>query len=266
MSVDALIREGRLQEALAQQTQHVKSHPGDPDARYVLFCLLAFDGQLERSLLQLDVLGHGDQQLGMGSLVYRNLLASEEERRRVFEERAKPVFPPDPPSWLEDRLAALHAASVGAMDAACARLEELGDKGTLVAGRSGGEAFTAIRDGDDLLGPVLEVHAGGRYLWMPFERIRSLKVSKPENLADLIWVPAQLVDTEGDSADVHLPVVYAGSARAESEAARLGGETHFSDDDGVSRGIGQKVFWTVRGEAIEETPILELGNLELGPA
>ncbi len=264
MSVDTLIREGRLTDALAEQTQRVKQAPGDADQRYVLFCLLAFAGELDRALIHLDALAHGDQQLGVGTVVYRNLLNSEEERRRVYENRSEPVFPPDAPAWLGERFSAFLCALGGEPEAARERFEALGDSGALLAGKVGEHAFDAVRDADDLLGPVLEVFAGGRYLWMPFSDIRRLTVSEPASLADLLWIPANLEDGRGDVADVHLPVRYAGSQTAAQEPLRLGNATQFeSVAETLSRGFGQKLIWTVSEGEVLETPILELRTLDL---
>lgn len=265
MTVDTLIREGRLSDALAEQTELVKRFPGDPDQRYVLFCLLAFAGELERALLQLDALSHGDEKLGFGSVVYRNLITSEEERRRAYEERAEPVLPPDASPWLAERLAAFRCALAGEAEAAEERLEAIADDGALLEGERSGRPFTAIRDVDDLLGPVLEVFAGGRYLWMPFESIRSLTVSQPQALVDLLWVPAKLEDRHGEVAEVHLPVRYFGSHAASEEPLRLGNATSYEAvTPALSRGVGQKMLWTVGKEEIEETPLLELSTVEIG--
>ena len=63
MSAEELFRSGRLEEAMAEQTAVVKNSPVDSDARYMLFVLLCFAGELERADKQLDVLAGRDEEL-----------------------------------------------------------------------------------------------------------------------------------------------------------------------------------------------------------
>ena len=85
MSAEQSFREGRLDEAIASQTDVVRENPLDVDARWQLFVLLCFAGELERAEKQLDVISTRDQEAGQGGLVYRGLLSSAFERRLVFE-------------------------------------------------------------------------------------------------------------------------------------------------------------------------------------
>ena len=81
-------------------------------------------------------------------------------------------------------------------------------------GKVDGEAFTDLFDSDELLGPVLEVFAGGHYLWLPLERVRTLQIRPPKHQLELLWLPAELEDAAGDTATVHLPALYHGSIAA----------------------------------------------------
>ena len=268
MTVQELVRTGRLADAVAAQTQEVKAQPGDRDRRFQLFVLLAFAGELERAELQLEALAHQDSRLELGSATYRHLLASELERRKVHGEGRRPVLPPDPPREVGLRLEAVACRSRGDRAGAERALEQAVEAGGLVHGKLNGEAFEGLRDYDDFLGPVLEVYAGGRCLWLPLERIRKLEVPEPRTQLDLLWAPAELHDASGEHASVHLPVLYEGSFAHASELVRLGRSTEWIDCEVGFRGAGQKILLSAQGEAERETALLGVRTLEIeaGPA
>ena len=91
----------------------VRKNPTDIEARYTLYALLGFSGDLDRAAKQLDALGHMDEKLVMGCRVYRNLIASEAMRREVYRGEAVPVVPPSTPAYMEPRLQAVTALKGG---------------------------------------------------------------------------------------------------------------------------------------------------------
>ncbi len=86
-----LFKAGKLQEALAAQTQEVKNKPGDQAKRLFLFELLAFAGDLDRARRQIGagLVLYEDADLETAATAYRKLLDAEEgaapsvPRRRV---------------------------------------------------------------------------------------------------------------------------------------------------------------------------------------
>lgn len=267
MNAEELLQAGRLEEAIAAQTQEVKSSPTDPDRRFLLFVLLCLAGELERADLQLDAITVQDESLQPGSLVFRSLLSSELERRKVYREGATPVLPPDPPPSVERRVAALHHLQQGDAAGAERALEEAVAGAVELHGKLDGEAFDNLRDYDDVLGQTLELYAGGRYLWLPFERIRKLEIRPPKTQIDLLWAKAELEDTDDNQATVHIPVLYEGSHEHADPLVRLGRSTEWIDQHDVAfRGAGQRLLLTVQGETERESPILRVRTLELeGP-
>jgi type VI secretion system protein ImpE len=263
MTAEELFREGRLDDAIQAQVQVVKKSPADQDARFLLFALLCFAGDLERAERHLDALSTQDQVLQRGSLLYRSLLSSETERRKVFEHGARPVLPPDPPANVEPRLRALAHLRAGDPAAAGKCIDEAVAATSAIAGSLGGEPFDQIRDYDDLLGSVLEVFAGGRYLWLPFENIRSLEIAEPATALDTLWAPASLRDKGGEEARVHLPVLYPGSHAHAEGALRLGRQSAWEERGELYVGAGQKVLLTARGEETAEHALLSVRSLEL---
>ena len=266
MTAEELFQSGHLTEAIQQQTTSVKKQPTDQNARYMLFVLLSFAGELERADKQLDVLAGQDEKARSGSAVYHSLLAAEWERRKVFEERGLPVLPPDAPAYAELRVKALQTLREGDAKAAETEIDEAVEATPPISGRMNGDPFTALRDYDDVLGSIVEIFAGGRYIWMPLGEVRKLEFSEPSTALDTLWRPAKLEDAQGEVADVHLPVLYAPSYRHENEALRLGRMTDWNERGELYTGVGQHVFLVVRdGERYEES-LLDFRSLELDQA
>jgi type VI secretion system protein ImpE len=263
MSARERFKQGRLAEAIAAQNEWLKGHPTDSDARFELFVFLCFAGDLERAEKQLDVLGSRDQQLERGSIVFRNLLASEVERRRVHEGRSRAVLPPNSPAWVDQRREALQLLCGGDVAGAQACVERAIEATPASAGRIDGEPFEGLCDYDDVLGSVIEVFAGGRYLWLPLDHLRTLELSAPETALDTLWIPAKLLDRDGESAQVHVPALYAGSHAAADARIQLGRESAWQDHGSLVRGSGQRVWISAAGDALREHPALSVRKIEI---
>jgi type VI secretion system protein ImpE len=261
VSAEELWREGRLSDAIDAQLAEVKASPLDADRRYFLFGLLAFAGDLERASRQLDALGVEDEQMAAGTVPYHNLLAAEAERRRVTSSGGEPLLPDDAPETLRQRVRALHGDG-----GARAIVDGVVAEEPPITGTCDGDTFESISDTDEVLGPTLEVFAGGRWLLLPFGNVRKLTIREPRHLLDLLWLPAALEDREGTRADVHLPVLYPGTHEASSDEIRLGRSTEWEERDGVTRGVGQRVLFVDTGAGGEgdDRAILAIRELDLG--
>lgn len=256
---------GQLAEAVADAITAVKANPTDAESRYRLFALLAFSGDLHRARKQLEALGLGDEQLERSKAIYINLLAAEQERRAVFLHAAEPLMPPNPPAHLTLRLAALAELSAGHFEDAADKLEQAVEALPASGGTINGQKLEAWRDLDDLLGSVLEVYAGGRYMWLPLERIQSLEIKAPSHLLDMLWLPVDLTDIHGASTSVHVPVLYTGSNEGEDPRTATGVVTEWIDQGaGILRGRGQRLLaWADEAGQLHEMPLLELRTVEL---
>jgi type VI secretion system protein ImpE len=264
MSARESFKQGRLAEAIAAQNEWVKGRPTDSDARFELFVFLCFAGDLERAEKQLDVLGSRDQMLERGSIVFRNLLASELERRRVYEGRSRAVLPPSSPAYLGQRADALARLAGGDVAGAQALVESAIANDPTPPGRIDGAPFDGLCDYDDVLGSVIEVFAGGRYLWLPLEHLRTLELSSPETALDTLWIPARLLDRNGETAQVHVPALYAGSHADADPAIQLGRETAWDESGELQRGRGQRVWMSVAGDDLREHAVLSVRKIEIG--
>jgi type VI secretion system protein ImpE len=266
MNAHERFKAGQLAEAIAAQNEVVKQRPTDADARFELFVFLCFTGDLERAEKHLDALDTRDGSLQRGSVVFRNLLASELERRRVFEGRGRAVLPPKSPDSVEQRREALSLLCAGDVAGAQARLDRAIAESTAVAGQIDGQPFDGLCDYDDLLGDVVEVFAGGRYLWLPLEHLRVLELSEPETALDTLWIPARLEDREGETAQVHVPALYAGSHAEADPRVRLGRETAWEERGTLRLGRGQRVWISASGEDVREHAALSVRRIEVTAA
>lgn len=262
MTAQELWKEGRLDEAIGAQVSEVKADPTNPEKRYLLFALVCYSGDLEKAALQLDAIGVQDEKLQTGTLIYFNLLASEAERRRVHSGEGKPLVSESADAALLARVEAMGAWGRGERVTAVERLAKASETENSIRVRVDGTEFDGVEDTDELLGTCLEVFAGGCYLLLPFRNLRLLELSEPKHLLDLLWVPAQLEDAEGSAANVHLPVLYAGSYSAKTPL-QLGRGTEWSEEDGVVRGYGQKMLAFGGGSDPDDRALLSVRRFEL---
>jgi len=257
-----LLAKGDLAAALEQQTALVRQQPADPDHRYNLAAMLTMRGELDRALGQLTTIGKLQPQLANAVAVYHGLLEAEEERRRVYAGLARASLPPDAPVGLDGRRE-LRARLAGG-DAAQARaaMERLVAQPS-GAGSIDGAPFARLVDADESLGDVLEVFAGGRYLWWPFCGIAALVFAPPRALLDFIWAPCELRERSGRTSRVHVPVLYCGSLGHADAAICRARRTEWVDEHEVAfRGFGQRIFAVDDGER----PLLEVRRIEFAPA
>jgi len=255
---------GEIAAAISAQSGLLRARPTDRDARWFLFVLLCYAGEHDRAILQLDTLAQQNAEFGMGSVVYRSLVVADAERAAVLTRAGSPLLPADSPAHVEARLQALRALRDGRASEARGALERAERARPALEGKVDGEAFTDLFDSDELLGPVLEVFAGGHYLWLPLERVRTLQLRPPKHQLELLWLPAELEDAAGDTATVHLPALYFGSPAADDARLRGGLMTEWREQDGlVVRGLGQKVLLAKRGGEEREVALRELRTLEI---
>ncbi len=87
-----LLAANDLNGAIQAAINHVKSKPTDMTARTFLFEMLIFAGEFERAEKQLDVLGQQDVNAMIGTQIYRQCIAAERARQKVFTADAEPQF------------------------------------------------------------------------------------------------------------------------------------------------------------------------------
>ena len=254
-AAERCLKEGDPVAALAKLQEDVRARPADGKLRVFLFQLLCVLGQWERALNQLKVASEIDPlALAMASM-YGDAVRCEAVRDEVFEGRKSPLVLGQPDQWLalliESRLRAGLGDTAQSEDLRQRAFEEA----PASAGSLDGRPFEWIADADSRLGPVMEAIINGRYYWVPFDRLTSVSLEKPEDLRDLVWMPAQLQFQNGGETLALIPTRYPGSESSGDGALALARKTAweaFAED--AYRGLGQRVFATDAGE----TPFLEV--------
>ena len=100
MSADELLREGKLDEALAALSQEIRAKPSDAKLRVFLFQLLAVQGQWERALTQLNLAGEMDAGTLAMVQTYREGIRCELLRAEIFAGKRSPLVFGEPAEWL----------------------------------------------------------------------------------------------------------------------------------------------------------------------
>jgi type VI secretion system protein ImpE len=165
----------------------------------------------------------------------------------------------DPPSWIALLLQALASSGQGrTKEAADLRARAMEDA-EATPGTLNGAAFEWLADADSRLGPVLEVLLNGAYYWVPMARIRRIEFEKPEDVRDLVWLPAQFTWTNDGQAMGLVPVRYPGSELATDDALRMSRKTQWSEiADGEFAGLGQRVLTS----SADELGLLEIRSID----
>jgi type VI secretion system protein ImpE len=244
-----LYRAGKLSEAVEAQVADVKGHPLDAGRRLFLFDLLLFSGDLERARRQIEAVRTDSAEEAAGVAMYRQLLESEDLRRRLFSEGLAPRFLGDEvPDHLRHRLAAVNRLREGHVAEALEEVEKAEAAMPMLSGEIDGKPFSLVRDCDDLFSGVLEVMAGGQYFWVPLERVEAIVKEPPKTPRDLIYAPATL-ELKDSAGPVFLPALYPNSHAHADDAVRLGRATDWiSTEGGPVLGVGLRE-WLFDDEA-----------------
>jgi len=269
MSADQLLREGKLDEALAALQTQVRTKPADAKLRVFLFQLLAVQGSWERALTQLNVAGELDAGTLAMVQTYREAIRCELLRAEIFAGKRSPLIFGQPDEWLALLMQALrltaegkHAAAADlrakAFDAAPATSGTIATdtQARIASERSGAEKtpptvthFDWLADADSRLGPVIEAVFNGRYYWVPLHRVQRLVVEPPADLRDVVWMPAHFVWANGGDTVALLPTRYADSESSSDPLIKLARKTDWTEPvPGVYLGLGQRMFMADSGE------------------
>jgi len=254
------LKDGDPVAALARLQEDVRARPADAKLRVFLFQLLCVLGQWERALNQLKVASEMEPLALPMAQMYGDAVRCEAVRQEVFEGRKSPTILGKPDEWLalliESRLRAGRGEASQAEDL---RLRAF-DAAPTSGGDVNGTAFEWIADADSRLGPVMEAIINGRYYWVPFSRIAKLTFEKPEDLRDLVWMPAQVQFANGGESLALVPTRYSGSESSADGAIALARKTEWQAfAENAFSGLGQRLFATDAADV----PMLEVQTLSL---
>ena len=235
-----MLAEGRLADAVAHQESAVAAAPTDPAARRLLVDLLAFAGRLDDALEHLAQLNSDEPEWPEVERSFHRLFRSE--RFRTLDGREPTILPEPLPKHATRRWKAVQLLRRADPEKAVKAIDGADAVSPVIRGFIDGREFDGLRDADDRFASVLEAFRGGEYLWVPWEALHKVLLAPADSLLDQLYRPATLTFRDGTAAEVHLPLVYPASYRAEDEFA-LGIETdHVCPDNGPTRCIGGKLL------------------------
>jgi type VI secretion system protein ImpE len=260
LSARDLLRSGDLFGTLAALKQEVRAEPSDPRLRTFLFQLFCVTGDLERARTQLSVAAQLDPLALPMAQTYQAVIRCELLREQVFQGKGSPAVPGEPVPWLRWLIEATRLLSLGEPHAAARLRDAALEAAAASEGSLNGSPCAWIADADPRLGPVLEAFVNGSYLWVPFERLRALRLEAPTDLRDQVWMPANFTWSDGGEAYGFIPTRYPGSAAAADPALALARRTEWCEaGPGWSLPLGQRVLVTDS----DETALMDLRSLQL---
>lgn len=233
---------GDIEGAVAAAMATVKSSPRDAGARWLLSEMLLFAGDFERADRALDAVI--EETPSPTVMEFRQLLRAEVVRRQVFTEGRVPKFQGEDPTDAQKAAAqAITLLRAGDAAGAAAAASEVEAQRPRAPGKIDGVAFDDLRDADDVLAAMLEVHTtGGEYMWVPVERLRALSFDEPKRPRDLYWRRCSIEMKDGQEGVVYVPTIYPWTGKSLPNPLRLGRGTEWQDDNGLVRGLGMREF------------------------
>lgn len=243
------LKEGRLDETLAQLQELVRKNPDVGKYRVFLFQLMCVNGLWDRALNQLNVCGNLDAANLAMVQTYREAIRCELLREKVFNGDTSPLVFGEPAQWIALLIEACKLSAQGRYAQAGELREKAYELAPATPGNFNGTPFGWIADSDSRLGPVVEAIVNGRYYWIPFERIARIQIEAPADLRDLVWLPAQFTWSNGGTAFGLMPSRYPGSAQVDDSGIRLARKTEWTEPAaGDFHGLGQRTFITDSGD------------------
>ena len=260
MPAEQLLKEGRLDETLAELQEQVRREPANAKHRLFLFQLLAVLGQWDRALTQLQVVSEMEPSGLLLNAMYGPALQSEALRAEIFAGNRSPVVFGEPEEWMGWMVQACRIEGQGQAKEAGALREKAFEAAPTSSGKLNGQPFEWIADADARLGPMFEAVINGALYWVPFMRVHKMHVEEPADLRDMVWIPAIVTWTNGGEAPALLPVRYPGSEASEDGLIRSSRKTAWvGDGPGPERGLGQRLLAT----DADEYPLLEVRDIEM---
>ena len=147
-TIEENVRQGRLEEALAELQSAVRKAPADAKHRILLFQLLSIMGQWQRALTQLNVVGDLDAKALPMVQTYRTALKCEELRAEVFAGKRTPLLFGEPARWAALLVQSLVAAVQGKNAEADKLHNEAFDLAPASTGKIDDQPFAWLADAD----------------------------------------------------------------------------------------------------------------------
>ena len=238
----------------------VRKGPRDPRLRTFLFQLFCITGEWDRALTQLQVVRDLDPAADPMVKTYQAAIRCEILREKVFRGERSPTVFGDPGDWVPLLIEANRLLATGEPG----RAADLRDAAFGLAPTASvlieGVRSDWVADADPRLGPIVEAVIEGRYMWVPFARVKYVRVEPPADLRDQVWMPARFTWTNDGEVVALIPTRYPGSATSSDPLIQLARKTDWTElDENWSLPIGQRMLATDGGE----TALMDLRLLTL---
>jgi len=259
-SAEESVRAGRLDDALADLQGQIRKKPAEARLRTFLFQLLAVRGEWDRALTQLKVAGDLDPASMSMVQTYQEALRCEVLRAEVFAGKRTPMLFGKPSEWMALLVQAVSLSAAGKFEEASSLRAKAFEGAPATTGQIDGQPFAWIADADPRLGPLLEVIVNGRYYWIPFSRLREVRIEKPTDLRDVAWLPVNVLLANGGETVGLVPTRYPGSERATDPRVIMARSTEWVEHPGETfLGLGQRLLATDQGEF----PLMDVRSIKL---
>ena len=247
MTPHEALAEGRLAEALSLQEGIAAADPTSPAAQRLLVDLLIFSGNLDDAASRLTRIAIDDLEWQEVRHTIRDLLHAE--RMRSVEGREPIQIPRVEHAW--QRWHAIKSLRGSNPEEAVAHIDRAEAAAPYLRGFLDGREFEGLHDADDRFASILEAFRDGEYIWFAWEALRKVTLAPAAVVLDQLYRPATVALKDGAVSQVHLPLIYPDSHRADGVFA-LGCETdHICPDGGPMRCIGGKLL--MLGDGTEAT-------------
>ncbi|MFI5379648.1 MAG: type VI secretion system accessory protein TagJ [Tepidisphaerales bacterium] len=249
MEAAELLKQGKLDDALARLQEQVRSDPAAAKHRVFLFQLLAVMGRWDKALTQLNVAADLDPKTLLMAQVCRQTLQCEAFRAEVFAGRRSPLVFGQPDEWVGWLIQANQLAAEGRYAQSVEMRNKALEAAPAVAGNVDGKPFEWLADADPRLGPVLEAIVDGKYFWIPMRNIQQISVEPPADLRDIVWLPANFTWANGGVGVGMIPSRYPGTEAVDDGPLRLARRTDWRTlGPDLDVPLGQRLFATNDGD------------------
>ncbi|WP_049631889.1 type VI secretion system accessory protein TagJ [Cellvibrio sp. pealriver] len=223
----------------------IRKNPGRCEYRIHIAQLLMVTGEWQKALQQLQTAAQLDKKAVAMAQTYRALIQAEIQREHVFQGKVEPQFFTTPDDWQILLAEALIARSHQQIDASEKFQQQAYADAPALTFSINENEVEWLADGDSRLGPVCEVFINGNYYWLPFNQIQQMNIDHPQDLRDLVWIPATITLTDFSRHFGFLPSRYVGSYQHDNDQLSLANLTQWQAlSEHCWSGVGQKMLIT----------------------
>ncbi len=240
----------------------VRTAPRDARLRIFLFQMFCITGEWDRALTQLGVAGELDPAADAMVQTYQATIRCEVLRGKVFAGQRTPTVLGDPGDWVPLLIEAVRLLAAGEPDRAARLRDAAIEAAPACPAVVDGAPWDWLADADPRLGPVLEAIIDGKYVWVPYLRIRSIAMEAPVDLRDQVWMPAEFTWDNAGTAVGFIPTRYPDTTASDDPALLLASRTEWREQGDWSIPFGQRMLVSETAEAA----LMDIRHIQLEPA